>query len=246
LSLFIATTPRSGSWLLAEGLRSLDIVGHPEEFFSLDVEPLYRRQWGLPVSGSYVEYVRHVLREGCTSNGVFAVKVHWFQFAHLLRRLRTLNGNTSVSDRGLLEQHFGPFEMVHLERVDTLRQAISWHRALCTDQWWSVPGTVRRREEASVEFDFESVKHLYYLLGEYKASWRAWFGNNGIQPLELNYEGLVEDYPTTLRSVVGHMTLAATTPILSPLLQRQADARTEAWARAYRHSWTSLFGSQGT
>jgi LPS sulfotransferase NodH len=250
VSLFIATAPRSGSWLLAEGLRSLDVAGRAEEFFRIDLESTYRERWGLGPSASYADFLQRAIAQGQTANGVFAAKVHWFQFAHLLRRLRAIHGRSSqgsdqpVGDVELLENHFGPFRMVYLERSDTLRQAISWQRAMRTDVWWNVPGTTRRPGPTSGEYDFDGIKHLYYLLQDYKAYWRAWFAHHEVTPVEITYEALAADYHSSLTDVVSELGLPLPELVPTPFLRRQADGQTEAWARAYEQSWIRVFGDQ--
>jgi LPS sulfotransferase NodH len=228
-SLLIATTPRSGSWLLAEGLRSLGIAGRPEEYFWRDMEPLYRRQWG--ISGDDRELLDRILREGSTRNGVFSAKVHWFQFLQLLYRLRRLT--PGLDELALLEHHLGPVRIVYLERLDVVRQAISWHRALRTDVWWRVDGVRDARPDGHGEFDFSGVQHLEYLLRDYNAAWRSWFSSVGLRPLDLSYERLAERYEESLRSVVLELGLPAPDVVPPVRLVRQADAETDAWVASY-------------
>ena len=242
ISLFIATAPRSGSWLLAEGLRGLAMAGSPEEYFRADLEEYYRHQWGLAESAPYRTFLNRVILAGTTANGVFAVKVHWFQFQHMFRRLRSLDPADPVSDAELLERYFGPVQMVYLERRDVVRQAISWLRAIRTDEWWLMEPDLPGQPLLPGEYDFECIKHLFYLLQDYRTYWRRWFSDNGIHPLELNYEDIAADYPASLLSILRHLGVSAAAKIPAPLLQRQADQHSELWARAFWQSWMSLFG----
>jgi LPS sulfotransferase NodH len=241
-SLFIATAPRSGSWLLAEGLRGLAVAGCPEEYFRADLERYYSEQWGLPQSAPYQVFLDRVMLAGTTSNGVFAVKVHWFQLRYLLWQLRSLDGVGQVSDGELLERYFGPVRMVYLERRDVARQAISWLRAIRTDEWWLIAREPRTQPMLPGEYDFEGTKHLYYLLQDYRAWWRQWFRDNEICPLELVYEDVIANYRASLLGILRHAGLSVPTEIPAPLLRRQADEYSDLWLRAYWHSWTSLFG----
>jgi trehalose 2-sulfotransferase len=241
LSVFIATAPRSGSWLLADSLRHLD-VGRPEEFFRADLETDYREQWGLPPAAPYLDFVDRVLSLGQAPNGVFAVKVHWFQFAMLLGRLRaTHQGGDGVSDVALLERHFGNVRLVYLERTDTLRQAISWARAIRTNEWWSIEGSAAPGGGPVPEYDFETIKHLYYLLCDYKRCWREWIARSGLRPVEVSYETLARDHDAAVHRVVAALGLPVPQRIWAPRLVRQADGNTETLARAYQDSWRSLF-----
>jgi trehalose 2-sulfotransferase len=241
-SLFIATAPRSGSWLLAEGLRGLAVAGCPEEYFRADLEQYYRKQWGLPESAPYQAFLERVMVAGTTPNGVFAVKVHWFQLRYLLWQLRSLDRAGQLSDAELLERYFGSVRMVYLERRDVARQAISWLRAIRTDEWWLIAREPRTQPMLPGEFDFEGIKHLFYLLQDYQVWWHQWFRDNEIHPLKLVYEDVVANYRASLLGILRHADLSAPAEIPAPMLRRQADEHNDLWLRAYWHSWTSLFG----
>ena len=248
-NLLIAATPRSGGWLLAEGLRSLDIAGRPEEYFAPEAEQAYRSRWGMPAVGPFGLLLQRALEHGRTPNGVFAAKVHWSHLGVLLQRLRTLPGHEgrigrSMTDGELLARHLGPVRIVYLDRRNTVRQAISWHRAITTNSWWAVFGDGPDRPSDVVGYDFEAIKTLWWLLCEAKASWRGWFQANHVQPLVLSYERLVADYPSTLRAVVEWLGMDAPGCIPPPRLVRQADQLSDQWARQYRRSWLSVFGSE--
>jgi LPS sulfotransferase NodH len=239
-SVFIATTPRSGSWLLAEGLRGLGVAGQPEEYFGLSNEPLYRSRWGIGASAPYVEVIRRVLVAGQTRNGVFAAKFHWFQLTSLLERLRSIDGVGPIDDAALLRRYFGEFRVVHLQRRDTLRQAVSWHRAIVTDKWWRFTGAPAQSN--AIEYNFEATKHLYYLLEDYKVYWRDWLSKHAPDALTICYEDLAADYPSTLRAVVRYLKLHDPGDVPPPTLARQADRTSEAHVRAYQQSWARAFG----
>jgi LPS sulfotransferase NodH len=238
-SVFIATTPRSGSWLLAEGLAELGVAGEPEEFFSVDLEPIYREQWGVGATAPYPELIEQIIARGTTPNGVFAAKLHWFQLVHLLHQLRAVNGVRADPDGLLLRTRFGEFQVVYLERRDTLRQAVSWLRAIRSGVWWRLNDT--SHDTGQLEYDFEATKNLYYLLMDYKASWRAWLAAHAPDAMTLYYEDLATDYPRALRAVLRYLHLPEPANISAPALRRQADGTTEAFVAAYRQSWTDVF-----
>lgn len=240
-SVVIATTPRSGSWLLAEGLRSLGCAGRPEEFFRADLEPLYRRRFQLAPDAPFDEFVSHVLEAGCTDNRVFAMKVHWFQFSRLLSRLRALSPSNGGCEAELMRLFFGDVRLVYLERGDTLRQAISWYRAMVTDVWWHERDAPGPRHFHPVAFDFESVKHLYYLLLEYKAAWRDWCARAELPVLTMKYESLAANYEAAVARVLRFAGLPQPAVISPPALQRQSDPRTEVWVGEYERVWRALF-----
>jgi LPS sulfotransferase NodH len=58
-------------------------------------------------------------------------------------------------------------QLVDLERRDVVRQAISWFRAIRTDQWWLIAPESAVRAVLPGESDFEGIKHLFYPLQGY-------------------------------------------------------------------------------
>src|SRR3982074_2144293 len=84
----VSCLPRSGSWLLAQGLRSTGLAGRPEEYFWEQLRPFYARQWGLSTNVAQPVFLNAVIRAGMTPNRVFSAKVHWFQLQQLTRRLQ--------------------------------------------------------------------------------------------------------------------------------------------------------------
>ncbi len=246
-SLILAATPRSGSWLLAEGLRRLGTSGRPEEYFAANAEAAYRELWRLPVDDAFGPLLERILRAGRTRNGVFAAKIHWSQLPGLLYRLRGLSAGSNLagaSDLQVLEHHLGPLTVVYLTRTDTLRQAISWHLAMCSGRWW-----VTRDEQADedhddpTEFDFYAITTLAALLEEHKRLWESWFETNGVSPLRLSYEQVCQDYPGSLRTIASALGVRRPSRIAPTTLIRQADDRTEHWVGRYQASWRRVFGA---
>ena len=72
-SYFICTNPRSGSWLLGEGLALTSVAGNPREWFQEEEERDQCAKWGIEHSadGDYAEYLSNVYRDGSTGNGIF-------------------------------------------------------------------------------------------------------------------------------------------------------------------------------
>jgi LPS sulfotransferase NodH len=268
-SLLIAATPRSGSWLLAEGLRSLRIAGRPEEYFAPDAERAYREKWHLPAEGPYGPLFQCILAGGRTRNGVFAVKAHWPQLRATLPRLHALaaadglpaagatagspptdagspptDAGSPPTDAAVLAHLLGPLRVVYLDRRDTLRQAVSWHRAITCNSWWTVSGEGPEPMPEDAGYDFESIKTLYWLLRDDKAAWQSWFRANGVRPLIVGYERLAADYAGTIRDVARGLGLGVPDRVPPPRLVRQsADGLNERWVREYRRCWRRVFGN---
>src|ERR1700761_7330632 len=83
----IASTPRSGSSLLAAGLVATGVAGRPEEYFTPDYLGAYKQDLKLPPHCSWSEYLTKVMTFAATQNGVRGVKIHWRHVVSLARAL---------------------------------------------------------------------------------------------------------------------------------------------------------------
>ena len=228
-------------------MRSLGTLGHPEEYLRADLDEVYRQRWGLGRDAPPEQMLAAMTAHGSTRNGVFGMKLHWFQFELLLRRLRAIAAPdaelASATDATLLAHFFGRVRWVHLERFDTVRQAVSWYRAIRTDEWWRVVGQPARPR--GVEYDFEAIKHLHYLLLDYRQNWGRWFAAQGDDVLEIAFEELSADLEGCLLRVVEHVGVPPPVGLPGPSLARQSDELTETFVACYQRSLAALFGTSG-
>src|SRR5271166_6123634 len=84
----ICTNPRSGSWLLSEGLAATALAGNPREWFNPIEEQRHRARWRMEHSTdlSYAGYLAQARAESTTANGISGIKLHYYQFAQLPRK----------------------------------------------------------------------------------------------------------------------------------------------------------------
>jgi LPS sulfotransferase NodH/glycosyltransferase involved in cell wall biosynthesis len=234
-SYLICTLPRSGSWLLAEGLRATGVAGRPEEYFWPAMRPLYLTDWGLPESTSPLEFLDRVIDEGTTENGVFGAKVHSVQLADMIKVLRDATGS-DLPVAALVKAVFPGLRLVWHERVDRVGQALSWYRALATDNWWHVEGEADVRPDGDLDLDVATVARLERRLATDAATWRRLVAQIGAPSVETTYEQLVDDFEGTIRTVLAELQVRAPAKLDRPRLARQADAVTEGWRVRYEAS----------
>ncbi|MEA2943821.1 MAG: trehalose 2-sulfotransferase [Bradyrhizobium sp.] len=210
----ICTQPRSGSNLLCQLLSSTDQLGRPLEYFNGPG----RRALGLPDYPDAPELqIEAVLRLGTTPNGVYAVKLFASQFAAFGRRLRWM-------DR-LPNLHF-----VYLTRDDLLGQAISWARALQTEQYRSTQPAKRL-----AVYNAHLIRSQLTAIARERAQWETFFARTGIEPLRIVYERLLEDrssYVDRLADLVGIENPVVDQRKVDLVIQR--DALTEQWKQRFR------------
>jgi glutamate-1-semialdehyde 2,1-aminomutase len=207
----VCATPRCGSSLLCELLCNTGIAGAPTEFFDPEMQEKFRLAWGLP---SFDAYLQTLLEKKTGPNGVFGFKVHWEQYERFLggRDARALFPNLHI---------------ILMTRNDRLGQAISFWRAVQSNQWAS--GDVASGRE--VRYDREQIQAFLTKIETEEHTWEALFAATGIEPIRVVYEELVADPVTHVRRVLGALSVQVPEDlrIPPPTLQKQADALSERW-----------------
>ena len=251
-SYLVCATPRSGSTLLCETLRTTGVAGNPLEFFEAvpetgvprrpvdylaglyDLEALALVDHPPPQDPppysdvracNYAEHLDNVRRDGTTPNGVFGAKIMWAHLEDLGRRLGT-------SDLGaLVDDLFDRPRFVWVRRLDTVRQAVSLWRAMQTQSWRA------ENEPATGEprYSYPALHHLVQLLSGHDAAWERFFADRGDRVLTLTYEDVAADLAAALRRTLEHIGVEPAPGMLDalPNMRRQADERSEEWAAAY-------------
>ncbi|MFK7919139.1 MAG: Stf0 family sulfotransferase [Ilumatobacter sp.] len=252
----VASEVRTGSTMLCELLRSTDVCGDPQEFLGTHAFEAWGQAYGVPkLNRSQVaaqwwrrvrlrrywnrtanfdaeeirRYLDDVMRRRTSSNGVFAINIHWHQWVEM-RKL------------GLDESLFrGEVTWVHLWRQDVVAQAVSALRALQTDTWRS-NGVARARPEEAAYDEMELDRYVDRAVDGYEG-WKQFFTERGVQPLEVTYEQMVQDRRSTVIDILeashlgdddswDHLTIEATTA-------RQSTGLNAQWAARYRRDHPS-------
>jgi LPS sulfotransferase NodH len=236
----ICTTPRSGSWLLSDGLARTRIAGNPREWFNPGEEQLRRAQWRIEHGTDLTAagYVALAQKLSATPNGVSGTKLHYSQFTQLPDRFGTVHRLRDLAAPEILTRLFPEARYIWLKRKDKTRQAISLLLANQTGEWWRLPEVERPPTEREPSFEPVAVATLIDQLTEQEAGWDAFFKGSGIRPLVIQYDTLVAEYERTIRRVLSRLGLddAHSIAIRPPRLQAQADERTEEWLRVYRRA----------
>jgi LPS sulfotransferase NodH len=223
--------------MLAEALQGTGLAGAPLEYFNRDYEESFLSKWGAPDGLDLLAYVKLARQKTASPGDVFGAKLHWYQFVDLGGRIRLVQGYEALDSPSLLEAVFPGVRYVWLSRDDKLRQAISYHKALQTRVWWRIDGITDPRSFPGrvPSYDFEEIQRLEQLLKDHDACWESYFRNARIEPLVLTYEGLLQEYEMSVRSVLSFLGVAHASQIRvpSPRLKRQADLVSEEWSQCY-------------
>jgi LPS sulfotransferase NodH len=237
----ICTNPRSGSWLLSEGLASTSLAGNPREWFNPLVEQRWRAQWRMTHTAdlTYAEYLDLVRVRGTTSNGICGIKLHYYQFDELPNKLTAIEKLRGLPIAELMAVAFPNIKYIWLTRRDKARQAISYHLASTTGEWWIIDGAKPNKGEDRIgepDFDPRVIARLEQTLTENDLKWQSYYQTNNIAPLIIYYEDLVSDYRYNIIRILKWLgvTNADTIAIPPPRLKQQANARNEDWLACYK------------
>jgi LPS sulfotransferase NodH len=224
-SYLLCGTPRTGSTLLCDLLRSTGVAGRPESYFRQPDEAAWRTRLGVPPAAGYRAFAAAVARAGTTPNGVFGARVMWGSLDRVVAEL-----GPAETDLQALESAFGPLQLIHLRRDDAVAQAVSWARAEQTGYW-------QHGDTATTtpRLDVDQIDALVRTVHEHEAAWADWFARQGVRPHHLTYEELVRDPGAAVRGILTHLGLS-TPDGWMPVLRhrRQADDLNASWVSAHR------------
>jgi LPS sulfotransferase NodH len=233
-SYLICTTPRSGSWLLAEALTGTGLAGRPQDYFWHADEQTHRRQLGVPADAPFADYFRKVVEYATTPNGVCGVKMMSGNLEYFVGFAQALVGTQHVPVPELLATLFPNLHYIWLKRNDKVRQAISWVRASQTGVYMITDDT-QRPTGAQVSFDFDVIAREVRAFEREEAFWGQYFATCGVEPLTVVYEDFASAYEETALRILDHLGVATQEPVkFAPRrLMKQADALSDEWVRWY-------------
>ena len=238
----VCTIPRSGSNLLTDGLRDTRRAGMPKQFFLPKAESRYAEGLGIDPAVDYAAYVRAIVNTKVTHNELFGFKLMSWYLDDFLARLREAHGfgNSRTSDLELLCNVFPRLRFIRIMRRHKLRQALSTARALQTGLWKVQEGKSILREP---EFDPDLIEQSLHEAERQDKLWDNFFRANGIEPFEVEYEMLCQDYEKTIRAVLNFLKikLPAGARVGPPVTTRQADEISRKWEERFRAERPSAY-----
>ena len=213
--LFLCFTNRSGSNYLGNLLAAAGLTHNPEEYFNAD---LVFETCASNRLASFQHYVSHVVRQR-SRRGTFLTKVAAEQLGLLVQ--------SGMLDDLLPQSHF-----IVIERADKLAQAISLAIAEQSQQWaWYLPSVV---PEGELRYSATRIAELIDAITEQElATWR-FFALNGIVPLAIRYEVLIQHPQIAIDRITDHLGLPRA--VIDPSrieLRKQASELNERWRERF-------------
>lgn len=229
LSVFVCSTPRSGSSLLTDLLSSSQVMGRVRiEYFNPYVEQEIFREEG-PFAG-WTDYLGHVLTAGTSANGVFGAKIHADNLVYLMHQLRrAFPDRARLGDLKLMRTVFSGVNparsFVYIWRQRVLEQAVSFVIAEMRGSWNDT--TSVKREPV---YDRSALIRAYWTLMQQHSAWQDWFARHRITPLPVQYERLVSEREAVLAEVFQHAGVACPPGLeLTTIRRRQSTGLNARW-----------------
>ena len=184
----IAMTARSGSSWLTELIAATNLAGNPEEWFNYQ-DNLDGILQNYPCR-NFSDYLKCIKVDHSTSNNIFGLEASFPQLE-------------AVLEGSSLETIFGKnFATIYLTRNDFIKQAISLYKAVSSGYYHT---TQKNKQEIAIPYDNEQIKHWILHLLRQEFFWEQFFKQNGLQPLRVTYEQLVEDPNKSVRQILLHI-----------------------------------------
>jgi LPS sulfotransferase NodH len=247
LSYTIWSTQRTGSTLLCKALESTGIAGKPNEWLNHAGDAGLVVQYGVGDPGALQG---HLWEIGSTPNGVFGVKAGLYEpyFSEVLDTFRQFPGCPQVdSPRAEIWQHAFPnHRHIFMTRRNKVRLAVSWWKAIVTQEWHRKARDTPKSIDLEVEYHFDAIYQLFNECSMREAGTQEFFSEAGITPLTIFYEDFIHEYVKTVREVLDFLGLDSTgVKVCPPYYARLADEISEQWVQRFRNELQKDWQNKG-
>ena len=228
---------RNGSSLLCEALKATGVAGKPGELFlipdGVTLLDFYQAK-------NYPELQQKIWNAGMTTNGVFGVKVNAPRKENdwLIGELRNMSGTkaTHPTNFAVWENSFPHGKHLFLTRRNKVRQAVSWWKAIVTQEWHRERGSEKQYVAHDIRdrYDFGAIKHLLLESSVLESKIQAFLEEGGVVPLTIVYEDFIKEYEGTIQRVIDFLGIADDYQVSQPHYEQLADEVSEEWVDRFR------------
>ena len=232
-------TQRNGSTLLCKGLEETKVAGKPGEFFNISQDTTLCEKYGV---NSYEALRDKLWKEGCSENGVMGIKHSFFtsRSTRIYSEFADLKELSSIKEEDyeqLLSDLFPNCQHIFLTRRNKIRQVVSWWKAIKNNQWHLEKGEKVEENEAFFEanYDFDALNYLLKEAVMRECAIQAYFSRHQIQPLTLVYEDFIQDFTTTLKTILSYLNIDSSAVKFPEMYyQKTATDYSEIWVQRFR------------
>jgi trehalose 2-sulfotransferase len=247
-SYIIWFSQRTGSTLLTQALEDTGIAGRPREWLNASSAEQLLASHGATTARE----LRDTLwRGGTTPNGVFGVKYGMTAAGHRgITGLFAEAAPGAPNERAVWESFFPRCRHIFMTRRDKVRLAVSWWRAVRSNQWhrpnraqtvvnenvpW-VPAPRPSTAELVEQYDYNALRHLF-IEASLRETWmQEVFDRWNVVPYTIVYEDFIAAYEKTVRDAIDFLDVPdrETVAIRPPSFDRLADDVSDAWYERFR------------
>lgn len=229
----VCATPRTGSSLLCELLKSTGLAGKPWEYFSVEQQQKLGHKWGV---SEFREYFDRAIAEGTTPNGVFGFKIMMRDFSeHFTDSLRGIAATEykTSPEYDLLHHFFPDLRYIWIMRRNKVRQAVSLLKAIQTKVWVKLDNG-KEVPQGELHYRYNTIDILMQRIVIFEATWQEYFAHNNIKPLIVYYEDFVNSHQETVTQILRFLEVEASADLpLRQSLKKQADQLSEIWVERF-------------
>ena len=232
-------TQRVGSTLLAQSLEDAGIVGRPREWLNAGTLDEVMKKHRATTARDLRD---ELWAKATTPNGVLGIKYGMVETLHeeLLGLMASIEPQAVRRSQDAWGAFFPNCSHCLLTRRDKVRLAVSWWRAIKTNEWHRP----RRSATTSVgaveieptpdlieEYDYLAIAHLLRECAEREDAINRQLNEWRITPFIVVYEDLVESYEETVRAVLQFLQVPnmGAMRIPEPAFAPLSDEINDAW-----------------
>ena len=196
----VCTNIRSGSNLLCRSLSKIDGLGNPTEYFHPDL--MERR---CQSAADLKEYLSAIRKTTSSENGVFGLKIHWYQFQNIVNCMKK---EELQPGKNVMDLLFPDAKLIFLLRQDTAAQAVSALTASQTGAWEIDRSKTVEASPNPPKLSLLNVARTYawekYLIAQ-TAAWVDFFQEHDLGFHEITYENLAMNFQSEMSAVVDYL-----------------------------------------
>jgi LPS sulfotransferase NodH len=231
-------TQRVGSTLMAQALEDTGVAGRPREWLNASSAAEVMKKHGAATAR---ELRDQLWRVATTANGVLGIKYGMVPELHsdLIELMASVEPQRPGRSYDAWQAFFPNCSHCLLTRRDKVRLAISWWRAIKSQEWHrpnrsdTSVGMVESNPPGSLieKYDCSAIQHLLDECSAREDAIHRQLDAWAIEPFTVVYEDLVAKFETTVRSVLEFLRVpnARAMTIAQPAFEPLADEINDAW-----------------
>ena len=231
LSYTIWFSQRVGSTALSEMLQSTNVAGNPGEWLNCAPSQSILKHHDVD---NVIELRERIWQLGSVNN-VFGLKYGPWQpkFTEILQTLQQLPGvSPTASPLEIWESAFPRSRHLFLTRKDKVRLAVSWWKAIQTNEWHRTRGS-KRVDNHKPAYSYDAINNLYHeaIQREQLILKTLHDGNNDY--MTVVYESFASAPRETVKNILTYLQIDNAAHIALPNLEKLSDDLSETWVVRY-------------